>query len=470
MRSRPLTALILCTLVAGCATPPPPDETVPPQDPYDAIEAAIGAPIEEEHDHADAGVHSTSYNLDRVALVTGHEPAAAPTGEAYAETAVKGGYAYLTRYGPESGLAIFDVRDIEKPVFTGALRLNAGFEPDIEVSDDGNWAFWETQRVHRSPPPIPPTPDPGAELGNGIHVIDVSDKSAPRWVSYTPVPIDGPHSITYANVGGRDLVLSSAYAYAYSHLGQKVPMGQRLTIFELDTSLPVATLRQLSEYRDPTVDETDLDDKGGRFPHDVSVAVHPVTNRTYAYVAYWNVGIVIVDITDPETPTKVGQATDFGPAPYASMHMARQFPDLIDGKVVVVGEPEIGAQRDSGYITFFDATDPAKPTRISSWRIPGNVTSQGGLLGPHYFDVRDGKVVLASYHAGFWVIDVHDGERLLQPRTVAFAQVNATAPGANTAVGGGSVDSAFDAWWADATHVVGGDANGGLAIYRYTGP
>ncbi|MFO1533709.1 MAG: LVIVD repeat-containing protein, partial [Thermoplasmatota archaeon] len=455
LRPALLAALLVLSPLAGCATPPAP----PPSDAYDAIEAAIGTPVVADHDHADAAVHGTHVNLDRVALLTGHEPGPAPAGESYAETAVKGGYAYLSRYGPESGLAIFDVRDIEHPAFVGALRLNAGFEPDVEVSDDGHWAFWETQRMHVAKPPIPPTPDLGAELGNGIHVIDVSDKAHPKWVSFVPVAVDGPHSITYANVGGRDLVLASAYAYQYSHEGRKVPFGQRLDIYQLETGAPVPTLRLLSEFRDPGGNDLDpTDSTGGLFPHDVSVAVHPITHRTLAYIAYWDLGVVILDVSDPANPQKVGQATDFGPASYVNMHMARQLPDLVDGRVVVVGEPEIGDEPNTGYISMLDATDPIHPTYISSWKIPGNQSSDGGNLGPHYFDVRDGRVAMASYHAGFWVFDIHDHGNLLHPRTVAYAQVNATAPGAATAITAGGADSAFDAWWADATHVLAGDA------------
>ena len=103
---------------------------------------------------------------------------------------------------------------------------------------------------------------------------------------------------------------------------------------------------------------------------------------------------------------------------------------------------------------------------------PGDSTSEIG--GPHYFDVRDGRVAMAHYHAGFWVFDVHDRENLLRPRTVGYALVNATGralPGPLGGLGAGS--SAFDAWWwkqGDQWYVVGGDVHGGLAVYRYSGP
>lgn len=463
--------LVVVLLLAGCVNAPAPGPGDDPLggDTYDAIDAAIGAPVVEAHDHADPRQHAGSFNLDLVALAKGEPGRVGQPTEAYIETAVKGDHAYLSRTGPDQGLVIFDISDIKDPKQVGYVKLEAGFEPDVEVSDDGKWAFWETQRFPTSAE-VPSPLEPGANLQRGVHIVDIADKTKPKWVGYSPTWPDGPHSITYANVTGRHIVLQSVYAFAYAYGDQEVPNAQRLVISELDTSLPVASLKVLAEYREPGATG-----KPGLFPHDVSVSVHPVTGQTLAYVAYWDVGVVILDISDPAKPVKVGLATDFGPAPYRAVHMARQFPRLIDGRVIMVVEPEIGGEPDSGYMTFMDVTDPAAPTYVSSWLLPGNLTSAGGSLGPHYFDVNArGLVALASYHAGFWVIDVHDKERLERPRAVAYALVNATGralPG--PFAGLGATASAFDAWWIERDGepwLVGGDVHGGLSVYRYEGP
>lgn len=471
-RTRSLLSTLLLAVAAsagciGAQDTPPPASGIDASE-YDAIEAAIGAPVEEGHDHTDATLHEGSYNLDLVALVKGEEGRAAKPTESYIEIAIKGDYAYVCRTGPDQGLVIFDVSDVEHPVQVGYLNVDAGFEPDIEVSDDGNWAFWETQRFPTSAQ-TPNLLSPGANAPHGVHIIDIRDKSNPTWVGFSPTTPDGPHSITYTNISGRHVLFQSVYAFAYAYGDVEVPNQQRLIISELDTTLPVAQLVTLAEYVEPGATGGP-----GLMPHDVSVSVHPLTGQTLAYVAYWDVGVVILDVSEPANPTRVGVATDFGPAGYRAVHMARAFPHLIDGRHVAVVEPEIGGEPDSGYITFLDTTDPAAPTYISSWLMPGNRTSEGGLLGPHYFDVKDGRVALASYHAGFWVIDVHDATNLARPRTVAYALVNATGealPGPAGGLGAGS--SAFDAWWFEQNgqdYVVGGDVHGGLAIYRYVGP
>lgn len=272
------------------------------------------------------------------------------------------------------------------------------------------------------------------------------------------------------SIGGEDYVFASVYSWQY--IGTSVgtppiapPGMQRLVIYRLDTSGPLAELVEVATYIDPdAVHANPLMPEDERMPHDVSISVHPVTNRTYAYIAYWNLGVVIVDVTDPANPTRVGSATDFGLAPTKEIHMARQSERLIDGRVIVVAEPEISGQETTGYMSIIDVTDPTAPQFVSNWKIPGNATSNGSSYGPHYFDFRDGRVILASYSAGFWVFDLHDAANLAKPRTVGYAFVQ--EGGSGGLLGG----SAFDAWWADPTHVVASESGNGLVIFRYEGP
>jgi hypothetical protein len=469
---RPLLLLSLVALAVGClspaaTTPPAPGspQALASVDALDAAaQAAIGAPIVADHDHADPKLHNASYQMTRVALVTGNEGDQLPEqGEAFAETAVKDGYAYLTRYGTDSGLAIFNVSDIEHPKFVGSVRLDEGFEPDIEVSDDGHWAFWETQRFPTTAT-VPDVTNPVSNAPHGVHIVDISDKAHPKDVGFYPVPPDGPHSITYANISGRNILFLDVYAFAYAYENVEVPNAQRLEITELDTSGPVPTLKELATYVEPG----STGQGPGNFPHDVSITKHPLTGQYVAEIGYWDQGMVSLDVTDPAHPKELSKFTDFGPAKYRQIHMCRAFPQLFGQKQYSVCEPEHSGEggADTGYMSFLDTTDPTHPTYVSSWLLPGNLTAQGLRFSPHYFDVLNGHVALASYHAGLWILDARDIEH---PADVAFAEV----PGSGTSVGVGpfsqSEGSAFDAWWADPTHVVAGDSTGGLAVYKVTG-
>lgn len=474
-----LVALLAAGALAGCTSshPSAAQKAASEAAVYDAVEKAIGEPLTEKG--FDSARPAEMY-LNRTATMTGTDGRTPAPAEGYVESAVKGGYAYLCRTGPQEGLVIFDAKDVEHPHQVGYIQLDAGFEADVEVSDDGHWAFWETQRLpgESAPDPTSPTSAPGA-APYGIHIIDISDKAHPKWVGFTPVAPNGPHSITFATIDGQGYLFASVYSWQY--VGTSVgtptvapPGMQREVIYRLDTSLPVAQLQEVATYIDPDATEENVVlAQGGKMPHDVTVSVHPVTNRTYAYIAYWDLGVVILDVTDPAHPTKVGQALDFGAAPTKEIHMARQSERLIDGKVVLVAEPEIGGQPTTGYMSVIDVTDPAKPVFLSNWKIPGNATSAGGGRGPHYFDFRDGRVAMASYAAGFWVFDIHDHANLLHPRTVAYSAVGKDQVSSNNLPGplgglGGGI--AFDAWWADATHVYGSESGNGLAVFRYTGP
>lgn len=469
MRNAILVALLVAGGMAGCLSsggdaPSAAEKQQAEGAIYDGIEQIIGTPLSDDGFNP----NTPSAFLDRLFTLAGDSERTPGVAEGFIETAVKGGYAYLCRSGSDEGLVIFDVHDIEDPQFVSDIHLDAGFEADVEVSDDGDWAFWETQRIPGTGVPDPT--DPTSLAGTtpyGIHIVDISDKAAPRWAGFTPVPPNGPHSITYANIGGVDYVFASVYSWQYigtsglSPVSLAPPGMQRLEIYRLDASGPVAQLTEVASYIDPDFD-TGLVPTDERMPHDVSISVHPFTNRTLAYVAYWNLGVVILDVTDPAHPTKVGAATDFGLAPTREVHMARQSERPIDGKVVVVVEPEISGQDTTGYMSMVDVSDPAHPAFLSNWKIPGNATSGGGGRGPHYFDFRDGRVVMASYSAGFWVFDVHDAANLAHPRTVAYSAV----PSGGGLFGG----SAFDAWWADPNHVVASESGNGLVIFRYDGP
>ncbi|MFO1535963.1 MAG: hypothetical protein ABR586_09880, partial [Thermoplasmatota archaeon] len=272
--------LVALPLLAGCLSAPTDPQRQAAQALaqesvlYDAVEAKVGAPIGEEGNLP--GVPD-QVNLARLAALTGQEGRTPQAAEGYVETAVKGGYAYLCRTGPEQGLVIFDVHDPAHPTYVSELPLDAGFEADIEVSDDGHWGFWETQRQYLSVPGVPDPTSPGSILPHGISILDLSDKAHPRWAGFQPVAPDGPHSITYANVNGRHLVLLSCYAFAYAYEDVEVPKAQRLEITELDTSTPVPTLKLLASYVEPGA-EHPPPGVPGNFPHDVSVSVHPITH------------------------------------------------------------------------------------------------------------------------------------------------------------------------------------------------
>ncbi|HET6398164.1 MAG TPA: hypothetical protein VFH47_01255, partial [Candidatus Thermoplasmatota archaeon] len=208
------------------------------------------------------------------------------------------------------------------------------------------------------------------------------------------------------------------------------------------------------------------------FPHDTYVeGPTAARNQTLLYVSYWDKGLRIVDFSDPaKAPLPELQGfTEFGPSSLNAIHFARPFDEPIAGLHVTVTEPEVVAADETGQITFLDTTDLSRPPqKLGHWKLPpghsGDLFVSNLDFSPHNFDVWDGKVALAHYHAGLWVIDVSDEDNLRSPRSVAFTME----------VKERQDNTRMQPWfWGVLEHdglLYASDEGTGLYVYRYTGP
>jgi hypothetical protein len=146
------------------------------------------------------------------------------------------------------------------------------------------------------------------------------------------------------------------------------------------------------------------------FPHDSFIERHPITGKLLLYVAYWDAGVRIVDISDLTQPREIAAYHDFAPSKLAQMHDVKTFPALLNGRHVTAAAPEIVTAPEHGQMTFFDTTDPASPKKLGYWTLPGSAVVDSPFdFSPHVFDTdAQGHVVIGHYHAGVWLIDAHD--------------------------------------------------------------
>jgi LVIVD repeat-containing protein len=464
---------VVAMLMAGClsstSAPSPTALTLPP------LPEVPGLPIVQDHEHNDRALHQGHYATSYVAGVSGYD-GDAPAGVGFTELDVKDGFAYVCRGGvvgalgplavTTGGFIIADVHDPLKPANLGAFD-GVGCS-DIKVNDAGDLVFYGTQRNPLYEALTNPA-GPGANLPRGVYLINVADKAAPRLERYVPIPLNGVHTLHYANVDGRELLFVQTYDWIpdgglglpVPSTGLNNPATQRVNIFEVvrgadgDRDLRLLTVFLLP---DPAAPGTNY------FPHDVTVQRHPLTGAWLAYVAYWDQGLAIVDISQPESPRLLSTFSDTSPSAFVHTHQARPFPQLIAGKHVTVLEPELQAAPESGQFTLVDTTDPSAPKRLGYWTLPGDIAIPGGFLfSPHNFNLANGRIYLAHNHAGVWVVDASTAERLEQPVAVGYFQ--ATEAGREDCSTTGRFWSAFYVQG----YVYGSDECAGLVILQFDG-
>jgi hypothetical protein len=463
---------------------------------YAAVEADVdahSAPFllqthDDERGHYDAALHNGSWNMELVGYHNGVDDSGdanqIPGDGYYTELAVTSQYAYLSRAsasGGYGGFVILNVHDDPAhPRLVG--QFNGLGSADIEVNADESLAFLATQR--NLPPQmaqsIANTGDPKAGLPRGVYVVDIRDKTNPSLASFLPMPVNGPHTLTYYHhPNGNDYLVACTYDLVTDPgtgaIVATVGATQRVVVLQVvepnkepGAAPGPATLVPVSQYS--IVEQAPT----GRLfmPHDTRVQVHPTWDggdHVLLYVAYWDKGLRILDMTDPTQLRDIGASTDFTPSALNNIHLAQPFDEPIAGHHVTVAQPEIPqVDGETGQLTFFDTTDPTRPQKLGRWTLPPGDQGQLGitdfLFSPHNFDLWDGKVALAHFHAGVWVIDVHDGLNLQAPRSVGFymphvPRDNAPSPQPNT----------WGVFEQDGL-LYAVDESTGLYVLRYTGP
>lgn len=432
MRPLVLAATVLFVALAGCIGTPADDAADTQQD-EDTL-ANVAAQIEQQHDHDDAREHDLAWNLERVGYHTGYEdPDNAPNepasfSEGFRGFAVHGDHAYLCRGGEDSGVAIVDVSEPSEPTF--AAHFSMPQCNDVVVGEEGRWVLAGTQRNPISDVPQESEAGP-ASAPRGAYLIDAEDPTNPTFESFHETPYNGVHTLTsYATDDGRQLFMVQSYDL-YSTVdptGQAplpapdgaAPVTHRTVVTEL-VEAPDGThqLERVSTYS--ATGSTVENPEEQIIVHDAIVRENPVDGNRYLIVAYWDLGVHIVDFEDPSNPQLVGTYDDFSPSEYANIHRADAFPTLVDGKWVIVSEPEIAGADETGQLTFVDASDPENPTKLGHWTLPGDLKiTEPYLFSPHNFrTTEDGRVYLGHFHAGVWGISVDGPGSLEEPATIA---------------------------------------------------
>lgn len=399
-----VATLVLAAGAAGCIDAANDDARVgsTPQE----LEALLGEPIVQLHDHTDASLHTSSMGL-RLVNWSPLIPEELGT-EGFAGMRIVENIAYIGTDGAHAGFLMVDVSDPTKPALLSQYVTPGGASQEAVPSWDGNWVFLNLQR---QPAPMDLVADPLRGTGTGIQIVDVSDKANPRFESFFPVELLGTHVMMYYEWQGKPYLIYNGQPQRQSlPTGSYYtpPPGNDVKIAEIVDVAGTRTLRPVGSFRLP--DSFTAMTSQGCFPHDQWAEQHPRTGQLVLYVAFWDCGAVTVDISDPANPVLLDVDNAMEPSTRNRVHFFRPDPVERDGRVIAWSGPEIDiSPGEPGYLRAYDITDPADIRQIGWWRLPGSVENDAPFIfSPHNFDFRGDLMALAHYHAGVWTLNVTD--------------------------------------------------------------
>lgn len=292
---------------------------------------------------------------------------------------------------------------------------------DVKVSDDGKFLFIGNDEE------LSGGPKGGkASFTGGLYAFDIADLKSPELVAYQPIgERRGPHMIFYHQTADGREILYGANA--------------DVSIHEFDRD--AKTFTPLSRY------QADLVTAFNRHPevidvlyqgwaHDMFVTDEP-DGSTLMYVANWDAGLRIVDVTDPASPKELGGWNDFPSGHEGNLHTVSA--DWIGDRRIVVGSTEVGflvvgglqylRGEDRSIVYVWDATDPADIQLLGTWENPQGLPAGRDqpifgeeITSTHNLQLEDGRVYLAHYALGVFVLDVSTPDLQAAPATLAYSQ------------------------------------------------
>ena len=334
-------------------------------------------------------------------------PGGGYSGDVYAHR----GFAYLSSWRgkdcPGRGVRVYDVRRPKRPKHVATFASVAS-EPVVH----GTWTEKTIVKHVRSAAfsgalavtSFQHCNDvPGSFQGFGLY--DVTRPAHPRKLALVPLAPRGSHEIWLQAVGRRAYVYT-AILYSESESAPNCDTAGRPGFRIFDVSNPTAP-RQVGEggaWKSLGIRPGPCGARAGNFVHSV------ITNAaaTRAYLSYWNLGTVILDIRNPAQPRYLGRTHD----DQGSAHSAAVSPD---GKLLLETH-----ERPGGRVSIFDIRNPRKPVRLSVFRAPKRLLQAARKRNLAYSDsVHDPKLVGRKAYFSWYSLGVLAAD-LSNPRRPRF--------------------------------------------------
>ncbi|WP_173917901.1 LVIVD repeat-containing protein [Halobacillus sp. Marseille-Q1614] len=325
------------------------------------------------------------------------------------------GYAYVgthTASGGEGGVRIFDLKDPSHPVEIAKFAddIPGTWQEKVIVKSvntpefKGELAVVSVQQLDRSNP---------ASQG-GFLLYDVSDPHNPEKLGFWEMDkrVPGTHELYLTIQDGKPFVLSAnPYADYYTH-------GEEKDFALVDVSNP-AEPKTIYEF-DPRILPEVSEDFNGYHWNSPDGKTRPVFNHSAmasnngdtALLSFWDLGTIILDISDPYDVKYQGR-TDYAPKVQGAAHSAA----LAQGGNVLIETREVynpvkeGYEESYGYTRIFDIKDPTNPKELSTFKtdlvdnVEDGVTFANTVHDPK---VQGNTLYLSHYAGGLFAVDITD--------------------------------------------------------------
>jgi hypothetical protein len=303
---------------------------------------------------------------------------------------LKDGFAFVGHMS-DRGTSIVDVRDRRRPTLAGRIPSSPNTHGHkVQIVDD-------ILLVNREKIPLSKGP-----YVAGMDVFDIADPLRPRHLAFWPCGGKGVHRMTYWEP-----------PYAWVTGGADDVSNQFLCVVDLsDPAQPVTVGRWMlpGMAKDDPTPPAWSDDRTVKLHHAI------VRDGT-AYSAWWDEGIVLLDVTEPSAPAFISQLRFDRPESRAS-HTACPLPGR-DVLVVTEERWDDGCEGVAPNTRLVDIADPRRPFVTAVFPAPeGDFCTRGGRFGSHNVheprpgSLIDGSTVYLTYiNAGLRVYDVSDETR-----------------------------------------------------------
>ena len=400
--------------------------------------------------------------------VLGH----AAVGNGYAaDVWAHGRHAFLSSYRgaacPAAGVSVYDLGNPRRPRLVSRFA-DARSVPELE----GTWTEKTIVRrvsTARFTGDLAVTSIQGcrADSFKGFALYDVTRANRPRLLDLVPTEPRGSHEIWLQAVGERAYVYTAIIASELRTAPDpQTPGRPDFRIFDVSDPQRPRQVGEWGAWRELGIRPA----RGNRSLLDANFVHSVITNAagTRAFLSYWDLGTVILDISDPARPRYLGR-TSFRRGEDGNAHSAW----LGHGERLLVETHE----SRGGHPTFWDVSNPRRPVRRSAFALPRRVLAggrRGAAARVSGFSLADsvhdakllGNVAFFSwYRQGVVAADVSNPRR---PRFLARFLPRPT-PDRDRIFCRGSSCAVVWGVFATRNYVVASDMVGGLWVLHYRG-